>query len=242
MPYNLSFWSTPDWRRESSTDPKFLAAMGAALVVLAGLTALSWGYQGLQGKRRELATVTAQNKKIIEKAQDIERQIACSRRWQEILGKLECKGRARILCCRQLAALQALVPEAMVLQEVSFRSQRTEMVTPVKPAAEALPEKEGESSSKRRAAPPKVTKTPIIQCEMTVKGVVRGNEAEKTVTGFSRALERDAEIGPTLDYVKLRSVTPELGAEEKVPGKQFVILCRFKPVRWFDEPAGRKTQ
>lgn len=252
MQYDLSFWNLPDWERESSIDPKFLAGIAAALLLLLMLATFSWSLRGLQSRRVELGTVTAQNRKVIDKAAEVQRQMACTRRWEELLGQLDSKGRTRVVWCRQLASLTGLVPDSMVLHEVTLRSQRAEAVADkgpapaVAPAAPAAPAAGSTSSAAaapaRRPAPTKTTKIQVIQCELTIKGVVRGADASEQINTFSRSLERHAELGALLDFAKLKNVAPEAGGDEKAPGKQFTIQCRFKPIRWFDEPAPKKVQ
>ncbi len=221
MLYDLNFWQTPDWRRESSLDPRFLAVVLCCLVLVGLLGLLSWRYRQFVTLGAQIAVIQAKCDKVESTAAEVNRQRACIRNWQRVLRGLDHKRRVRLLWCRQLAALQRLIPDSLIFSSVGFSSQQTEIVP--------------ENAKKDKSGRPK--RIPVIVGELTLRGIALGPTASEDIAWLSRNIERDPILGPLLESARLDTVasaTDDLktGAVQK----SFTIFCTYKPIRWFDVP------
>jgi len=241
MRYDLNFWPEVDWRRESSIDPRFLAAVGICLLVLAFLALWSWSYAELQSCRSDLLTVTLANDKIKGSAEDVTRQNQCLANWRVINAKLGHKEAQRLPWSTQLAALATTVPESVLLNQLMVRSQQVKVEVPAEPSglrSAAVIAAGDEAPVASRPPPVRKPKSSLrLQYELTLVGVAVGDGADDVITQFSRDLPRHPDIAPWLDSVELTGVEPELRAFNNRPGKKFTIVCKYRPIDWYDEPA-----
>jgi len=217
MLYDLNFWQEPDWQQESSVDPNFLIVVGfCVLVMLAGILLL-FSLLEVQSRRTDINNLEFAVEQKRPAATEVERQQACIQLWKRALASLEEQSQRRIVWCRQLAALQSLVPGSITLERVSLDTMNMKAVAPGtrNPAA-------------GRSVPQEIS---LTQYTMTITGVARGDNSEKLITAFSRALPTQSELSPYLTSVELTSVVPEpqTGERQGPSGKEFVIICRYKP-------------
>ena len=230
MEYDLSFWELPDWRRESSVNPKFLAAAGVCVALLAVFGCVSWAFRSVHAQKRLRDKVAADVKKIAGDAARVQLLRTRVMRWETILKKLDAKARARIVWCNQFAALQSVIPESVTLQRLQLSSQPVEVEEkpkdPPKPAGAA-------SSSSHR--PPKTRKVRMLEWRLTLTGVARGDNADQVSEELSQRLATHPDIAPKLESAKLGKVFSVPAKDGQTAGKQFTINCKYKPVRWFDE-------
>lgn len=240
MRYDLNFWPEVDWRRESSIDPRFLAAVGICLLVLAFLGVWSWSYADLQACHADLEAVTKANDKIKASAEDVTRQNQCLANWKVITAKLEHKEAQRLPWSIQLAALATTVPDSVLLSQLLVRSQQVRVEVPVVDSlstrSAAAVAAGGEAQAAPRSLPARKPKSSLrLQYELTLIGVAVGDGADNVITQFSRDLPRHPDIAPWLDSVELTGVEPELRAFNNRPGKKFTIVCKYRPIDWYDE-------
>jgi hypothetical protein len=231
MRYDLSFWPELDWRRESSIDPRFLAAVGASTVALAIFAAWSFLYSSLQAARNERSRTVAANEKIKSLAMEVAQKNEMIRHWQGIDARLQRKPKVRMPWSRQLAALTEVVPDTVIISSVSVRSNPVKVevsdAPAVKPGAGAA------SGSRRLPVRPKTVLR--LQYDLTLTGVAVGDSADDVVSRFSREIPQHPEIGSWLESVELTSLQPDANAFAHQPGKKFSIVCRYKPLDWYDE-------
>ncbi|MEI8080079.1 MAG: hypothetical protein WCH61_10680 [bacterium] len=239
MRYDLNFWPEVDWRRESSIDPRFLTAVGICLLALAFLGVWSWSYADLQACRTELQAVTAANEKIKASAEDVTRQNQCLANWAVITAKLKHKEAQRLPWSTQLAALTSTVPASVLLNQLMVRSQQLKievLADPVSLRSAAAVADGGAAPAAPRPPPVRKPRSSLrLQYELTLIGVAVGEGADDVITRFSRDLPRHPEIAPWLDSVELTGVEPELRAFNGRPGKRFTIVCKYRPIDWYDE-------
>lgn len=225
MQYDLNFWPEPDWQRESSVDPYFLLVLFLALLMVVCVGLAAWNAMGIQHRRGELLALEIHIGKTARAAAEVQRQLDCLALWDQVTRRLEACASGRPVLCRQLAAIQSLVPEAVTLTRLSLDSvdSRAEGARPATPAP-------GEGAETRVRAPKENVQTRYV---MTITGVARGANAEQVITEFSRAIPMHADLRPLLSTVELTSVVTESrmsGRDEAAgPGKEFVIVCRYKP-------------
>lgn len=222
MQYDLNAWQTPDWRRESSLDPRFLIGVCCCLVLLAMLAVASWRFRQLTALGTRINSFGAKHNKIEAAAAEVSRQRACVQNWERILRGLQHKNRVRPLFCLQWAALQKLLPDSLTFSAVAFSSQQTQIVP------ENAPKPKGGGRPKRIA---------VIVGELTLRGFATGPSASDSIAKFSRAIEQDSTLGPLLETARLDAVASAVGNADSAAGqKSFTIFCTYKPIRWFDVP------
>lgn len=237
MRYDLNFWTPIDWRRESSIDPRFLAAAGLCVILLMIATAWRISYSGVQTAKQELQMAKEKNEHIKDAAAEVQRQSDCIRYWQEIRGKMSRKEVVRMPWSNMLAQLQAEVPETVVLQGIVLRAAPTPVELPEAPVI-----KTSSSGGRKPTAirlPTFVTK---LRYELTISGIAIGTNADDVISRFSRLHKNSkAEFASYLDSAELIAVEPETKLFGKMPGKKFTISCKLKPLDWYEESAA-KTQ
>ena len=222
MQYDLNAWQTPDWRRESSLDPRFLIGVCCCLVLVGMLALISWRFRHLSALGARIGSVESKYGKIEAKAAEVNRQRACVLNWERILRGLRYKNRVRPLFCLQWAALQRLIPDSLTFSSVAFSSQQTQIV----------PE-DGEKTSKE-GRPKRIT---VIVSELTLQGFARGPSASEDIAKFSRAIEQDPTWKSLLETARLDAVASAVNSANSTAGqKSFTIFCTYKPIRWFDVP------
>ena len=239
MRYDLNFWPEVDWRRESSIDPRFLTAVGICLLVLAFLGLWSWSYADLQSCRTDLRAVTAASEKIKAGAEDVTRQNQCLANWAVVAAKLKHKEDQRLPWSTQLAALATTVPDTVFLSQLLVRSQQVRVEVPADSSSlrsAAAVAAGGTAQAASRPSPVRKPKFSLrLQYELTLIGVAVGDGADDVITRFSRDLPRHPDIAPWLDSVELTGVEPEPRAFNNRPGKKFTIVCKYRPIDWYDE-------
>jgi Tfp pilus assembly protein PilN len=223
MAFDLNFWPEPDWQRESSVDPYFLLLLFLALLLSACVGAAAWGALAIQSRRGDLLRIEIAIGKMRRDAQEVQRQIDCVTLWEQNRRRLESGADSRFVWCRQLAAIQALVPESVTLTRLAVDSTEVR--------ADLAPAEPGSAEGGSRPAGRASRDSTVTRFVMTLAGVARGDNPETIITEFSRAIPAHPELRPLLSTVELTSVVTEsrVGAGE-TPGKEFVVLCRYKPV------------
>lgn len=218
MPYDLNFWQEPDWRQESALNPNFLIAAGFCVLALVASGLLLYNILEVQSRRADISNLQLAIDQKRPAATEIERQQACINLWKRALTALEQQSQRRIVWCRQFAALQSLVPASITLERISLDSA----------AMKADP---AEARGPGTASPGRAESV-LTQYTMTLAGIAHGENSEKMITTFSRALPTQAEMAPYLAGVELTSVMPETktGDRQGPPGRQFVVICRYKPL------------
>jgi len=222
MRYDLNFWEEPNWRRESSVDPLFAVLVGGCLFILLALVLTAWLMVGLQVRKSELGVLELEVEEDTEAVEEVHRQMDCMRVWREALAEVDVRRRKRVVWSRQLNALQSLVPDAIVLRRLSLSC--TEVEEDDKKA----------SAAKSRSGKGKKPPTMLSNYELRIQGVAHATNAEALIATFSRVLPEHPELAPHLDTVELTSVTPDRKHRpgEGDPGKEFMIVCRYKPIKW----------
>ena len=239
MRYDLNFWPELDWRRESSIDPRFLAAVGASAVMLAVFAAWSFLYSSLQAARNERARTIAANEKIKGIAVEVTRKNEMIRYWQGIEARLQRKPKVRMPWSRQLAALTEVVPDSVIISSVTVRSNPVKVDVP-----DVISPKPGVAAAPAARRLPGRAKTGLrLQYDLTLTGAAVGDSADDVVSRFSREIPQHSEIGPWLESVELTSLQPDMNAFAHQPGKKFSIVCRYKPLDWYDDSVStRRSQ
>jgi len=242
MRYDLNFWPAVDWRRESSIDPRFLTVVAVALVILAFLAVWSWSYADLQNSSSDLLGVSMANDKIKGIAEDVTRQNQCLANWRTVTAKLDHKAAQRLPWSNQLAAISQCIPDAIVLNQLTVRAIQVK-VEVAEPAARtaSVAAAAGGAAAAPRAASRKPKLSFRVQYELTLVGVAVGDGADDIISRFSRELPRHPAIQPWLDTVELTGVEPEARALNNRPGKKFTIVCKYRPIDWYDETAKPKS-
>ena len=241
MTYDLNFWPEVDWRKESSPDPRFVAFIGAGLLLLG--IATFWGvrYAAATSLQSELGNLKMANERIAAKAANVARQKECVAYWKEMESALNQKQTMRMPLSRQLAALASILPGNIVLSSISFRSQSVSFdlseIMPVKATT-------GGAASK---TPPRVKLEPFLQYECVINGIAKGGNAEDDISRLSRLLGETREIAPWVDSVeltRLEGVERSAGAaaEAAESAKAFTLVLKYKPVDWYDESSTAKIK
>jgi type II secretory pathway pseudopilin PulG len=210
--YDLSFWECPNWKREGSISPTFLALVGACLMAILAVAILSWSFLRLQGTRENLSRIQAQNSEAAAATAEIKRQQDCVRLWDKALAELDKEARSRITFCRQLAALQSIVPDDIVLGRLSVTSTE----------ARVRKEKGGKDEG--------FVEVTELRYGLGISGSAYGDQAEQLITALSREMATHPELARELETVQLTSVTPlTRQRSDAPPGKAFSIIARFTP-------------
>jgi len=219
--FDVNFWEVPDWRRESTLDPRFVVFVAACLLTAAMLALLSVEFRRSMVLRSKILEVQARNERIQKDADLVRKMRADLQLWDSILEALEYKHRTRILWCRHLAAIARIVPPAVFLESLNLRSRVVE-------------EEEETVDPKTKKKIKRIV--PRLYCELAIRAVAVGENAAETATTFSRAFVADSEIGPLLESAHLEGVVAATGTDLPAGAQRFTILCEYKPLRWFDVP------
>jgi Tfp pilus assembly protein PilN len=210
MEHNLSFWREPDWRRESTVSPIFLAIIVLSMFVLVALAFTSYVFSSRLGTKSEYDRLINENAKIAARAkvvQDYKTRIA---QWQSYLDELDARERNRIVWSRQFEALQSLVPNEIVLSQLALRSTR---VKEDPTTAGGVP---------AAGAEPKV----VTRYTLTILGVAYGDNVQGIISRFAESLAQQPEIGRYLENRELRDIR---GGDAET-GTTFTIVCTYKPI------------
>ncbi len=234
--YDVSFWEPPDWRKESSFDPLFLAVVGASLVLLAMLAWFSWNFQTRLTLKGRILTMTAANDRIAKQADRVRAMRRELETWKRTAAALEWKHRARILWCRQLAAFQRTVPDAILLSNFNYTSRVESVpITALGVGNGSAAEKAGSNRKSRR----KPQLVPVITGQVILSGIGFGRDAAEAINRFSRSLQLDSELKNWISKAEILDVGPAQtsGMLEGGDGaKAFTLECDYKPIRWFYVP------
>lgn len=230
MRYDLNFWPAIDWKRESSIDPRFLAGVAFCCLLLGVFTAWSFEYSSTQAAKAELQRLKAEDEKIRDTAAEVQRQLDCIKYWKEMQGRLQHKELARMPWSNILALLHADIPENVVLQAIAVSSQ-----TKVVEVMDNTPAPK--SGTGRRVMTRRGKVATRLQYSLTISGTAVGENAEDTITRFSRIHQNSkTEFASFLEEAELTNMEPEFKIFEKTPSRRFVIVCRLKPVDWYGDP------
>ncbi len=203
MTYNINFWSVPDWNRESSINPNFLMAVIVALFIL---VSFSW-YTVVEGRKRhfesEKQTLTQEVSGLAPQADRLAELKEKTALWEEALSLLRRKGEQRIFWSRQLAGLQQLVPDHIVLTSLSIRDQTRRVEVP---AAESMTRSHtGETQE-------------IVEFRtvytLHLEAVAEGENAEKKITDFARTIGNSRIIGELLTSYDIQNISQSEEREE----------------------------
>jgi len=208
--HNLSFWEEPDWRRESTLNPNFIMGVIIALFAIAGLGVVSFTYTSTVSLSGELSGMKVRNEEIASKAEKVKLQKERTRMWTEVLEKLENMRRKRLVLSRQLAALQAAVPSAIVLDSIGFHVVRVD--------AEMAPATTGAKENET-----------VLRYGMSVSGSASGDNAQAAIVAFANRLRpgADSVIGRRLLSSELKNISGGRGNQNT---KSFRIECTYKAV------------
>lgn len=212
MRYDVSFWQSPDWQRESSMNPTFLVFIGLVGLTLVVLAVVGGLKSKLQAVKTEMTRLEIKGDESAGAIAEIQRQKACIRRWSEALKSLENINRNRLLWSRQLESFALSIPEDMRLSVLTIRN----VEVPLEPE---------EGSTAGKAATRYGT-----QYEMAFQGQVLGEQAGAIIRAFSRDIREAPGLGMYLERIRLSGETP-LGDQE-VAGKSFVLNGWYRPLDW----------
>ncbi len=238
MRYDLNFWEPPDWKRESSIDPRFLVAVGMSLVLLALLAAWSLSHASLLAKKGELMRLTLANAKIRNAAQEVTRKSECLGRWQFVDAQVRHKPLVRMPWSRMLAAITEVIPDTVTIQDMTVKSQALRVEVGEAPAPRGATTAAASTPARAGGRRPKAELH--LQYELTLGGTARGENADDVVSRFSRELKLHPGIAPWLDQAELRSLQPESPRPGEAPAKHFTIVCSYKSLDWYNESASPK--
>lgn len=197
----------PDWRRESTLDPRFLMVVVIALFLIAGLGAVSFAYSAKSSAAKELAKVKANQTVIAEDAKELRAIRKQINLWNKALAKLEEKQRKRLILSRQLAELHRVIPDDVVLQGLEFHTEKVDRK--VKTA-------NGEQAGK------------VFRYAMSLSGSASGDDPQAAITLLANRLSpgRDSLIGRTLEDSDLKNMSGGIMGEDKM---SFNIVGIYKP-------------
>ncbi len=220
MKYNLNFWQEPDWQKENSVNIASLGALVALILVIAGVSHVIWILADISDRQDTLSMLEReihQHKAVYGKVQSQADSIAL---WQETVKQLQVQSANRIVWSTQLNAIQNLVPEDIVLKNLLLDS------TDLLPEVDKL--------KARPTAGKRLKHRHMTEYQLRVFGVAYGENAESIITDFSRRLPKHPEMKSYLQSVELTSVMPHnsRGSAAVLTGKEFVIVCHYKPVDW----------
>lgn len=229
MRYNLDFWPPIDWRRESSIDPRFLIAAAVCILAIGALAYVSICYTAVQSSKTELARLTGEITRTQDEANEVKRQQECDKYWQDLKAKIVGKELGRMPVSTILSMTEPDIPDTVTLNRLSVRSLYPKVELPdLNP-----PKKTTTSTTKAPLKPKTVMK---LQYELVLSGVAYGDTAEDVISRFSRIHENPkAHLAPLLESATLSSMEPYESPIKGVFGKKFTIVCKLKPLEWYDE-------
>ena len=220
MQYDVNFWTEPDWRRESTISPLFLMFIVLSVFVLIGLTLTSITLGARANANADLKRLQAARDEIKDEAEQVRKQRKQARSWQAKHDMLQRLADRRIVWSRQLEALQAMVPPRMVFVSLACTADRV-MATELGLATGR--------GAKRDSSGKKEEEQVALRYTLTINGRVRGENAQETVTSFSRQLRGNAVTGSELESRELKNLSGET-TKEGTPASTFTIVCKYKPV------------
>ena len=210
MEHNLSFWPELDWRRESTVSPIFLAVIILSIFLLIALAFTSYVFSSRLGTKSEYDRLVNDNARIAGKAQVVQNYKSRIAQWQTYLDALKEREENRIVWCRQFEALQALVPNEIVLSQLALRSARVK-----------------EDPTTAGGTPVAGTEPKVVtRYTLTILGVAYGENAQRVISQFAESLAQQPEIGRYLENRELRDIR---GGDAEA-GTTFTIVCTYKPI------------
>ncbi len=208
MAHNLTFWSPPDWRRESTVSPVFVAVVVLSLFLVGTLAYASFVFTSKLSRQFELDQITAQNGEIAAQAGEVMEQQQKTKSWQDKVKLLRQESQLRVLWSRQLEALQELVPSNVTFSQMALRSEEMRITLPTRgPGGEKMEE----------------IKTRYI---LTITGVAFGDNQQKSITDFAEKLPQHPEIGRYVQNRELRNIS----AGDAEDGTRFTLVCTYIPI------------
>ena len=204
MVHDLSFWSEPDWRRESTLSPVFVMAVFLCLIALAGIAYTSVVFSGKISRTYALGKLEAGNERIKRQAFKVKAARAELAMWRENRAALTELEAERVIWSRQLDALRRIIPDPVTLKLIACRLERVSVA----------------------AATPDTPPVPQRRYVVTMNGVAQGKEAYRAIPAFADRLQRDPEIGPYLYRATLKNMSGSPGDDET----QFTIICEYQPL------------
>lgn len=212
MRHDLSFIDQPDWRRESTVSPTFLAAIIFCLFLAAGIGGVFYAYSEKLGRSYRLSAVRSSNDAIAERAGQIAQYNEQLAVWEQNLAAVQELRDQRLLWSRQLHSLWNMVPDDIILTQLSITAH----------AVRDAPAGAGRRGDAASQAPPRER----LQYTMTITGVARGERAQEVITGFADRIPYDREIGRYLLSRELKNISGGADDEEK----SFTIVCVYNLV------------
>jgi len=206
MNHNLSFWQEPDWRRESTVSPVFLSGVVIALALVGLLAYISFVFTGNMARRSDFNQIAGDNQQIAARSEAVKEQQKMINLWQNHLAALQNDAASTIVWSRQLEALQSMVPDDIVLSQLSLRSEEVR-----------------DESGPRAPSAPKETKLRYV---VTVIGAAFGEDAQRTITRFSEQLTFHPEIDRYLQNRELKNISDT----SETAGTRFTMICTYKPM------------
>ncbi len=190
-------------------NPNFLIASGVAVVVLIALGVLGGLKADLESSRFELSKYEHRIDQDKPEVDEIRRQRACIRFWEEVLEAVEAVHRNRIVWSRQLETLALSVPEKMTLSVLSVRNVDI-----------PLPPTSGNSNVQRFGT----------RYEVRFQGWVEDASASSIIRRFSQGATEVPGFAGLLEGVELSSENP-LG-RGRGAGKEFVLTALYRTIDW----------
>lgn len=209
MRYAITFWTQPDWQKESSVNPNFLIGAGAVAVLLIALGILGSLMAELESTRTELSRTEHKLEQSKGDVEEIRRQRACTRFWREALNTMNGIHRNRILWSRQLETLAFSVPESMTLAVLSVR------------ALDDLVPTDNPDDTVRWYG---------TRYEVRFQGRVEDERASAIIRRFSQELPTVPGFRGLVEGVELSSESPL--RQEVGPGKEFVLTSTYRLIDW----------
>jgi Tfp pilus assembly protein PilN len=210
MVHDLSFWEGPDWRRESTFSPNFLMGAILCLFAVVALGVTSYQFTTKLRLKGRLAALEGDNKRVVQRAERIRALKSKIEMWDGHMAALQKREDGRIVWSRQFEALWSLVPDDLVFNQLALNSTET---------TEEVEKKVGGRTAK--------IKIPKVRYTLTITGMARGEDAQRTITTFSDRLPLHPVIARHLESRELKQISD---AREGGDRKSFTIMCTYKPL------------
>lgn len=209
MRYSITFWQAPNWQREGSLNPKFLAVVGVIAFLLIALGVFGGMKADLAAAESERANYEFRLEQISADVKEIRRQRGCIQIWEEALEAVEGVTRNRILWSRQLETLGRTIPESMILSQ--FRAQTS---------SARLPQEESNSEEERYGT----------RYKLQLEGRVQHARASSVIGRFSAEAQITPGFAELIEKIELSRENPldsDLG-----PGKEFSLTALYRIIDW----------
>ncbi|MFW5893769.1 MAG: hypothetical protein ACOCUY_01375 [Verrucomicrobiota bacterium] len=209
MKYSITFWPPPNWQREGSLNPKFLAAVGAVAFFLVMLGVVGGLKADLAMAESERSSLEFKLDDIAPDVEEVRRQRGCTRFWEGALEAVEGITGNRILWSRQLEALARTIPESMVLSRINAQS-----------SSETLPQ-DADSSKLERTG---------TRYNLQLEGEVQHARASSIIGQFSDEAQEAPGFAGLIEKIELSRESPL--DFKKGPGKEFSLTVIYQIIDW----------